>query len=332
MQYDAAIIGAARRAASSARPTRRTRALVCFAYTPKGAHFDLYCPNHAKRWSGTRRVRYYQRYYLNMDRYAFDRWLVSLVPPTVEIVRGRCTAVSRTDGGFAITVRTAEGARSFTCRCLIGADGARSIVRESTGAMASLKWFRATDKAHLDPETESCSRRRRNLRRLLEKANSPETRTFGHDFGELVKTGLPSDRPRHWRDFVTGADVPHRRGREASSASLAFEASNTAHPPQRLADAFGENYKSYRKSFFPALQALLKIWTDGAQRVERPDCDRPRHDIDGRRPARRRRLDPRAHPLEPRRRTARYRPQPAFGAKTATAIARRGAICRTAST
>ena len=28
----------------------------------------------------SRQVRYYQRYYLNMDRYAFDRWLLSLVP------------------------------------------------------------------------------------------------------------------------------------------------------------------------------------------------------------------------------------------------------------
>ena len=25
-------------------------------------------------------VRYYQRHYLNMDRYAFDRWLISLIP------------------------------------------------------------------------------------------------------------------------------------------------------------------------------------------------------------------------------------------------------------
>ena len=118
----------------------------------------------------TRRVRYYQRYYLNMDRYAFDRWLVSLVPPTVEIVQGRCTAVSRTDGGFVLTVRTAEGARSFACRCLIGADGARSIVRETFfdrpiyRYMSLQQWFRATDKAFpfysciFDPETsESCS-------------------------------------------------------------------------------------------------------------------------------------------------------------------------------
>lgn len=27
-----------------------------------------------------KQVRYYQRHYLNMDRYAFDKWLISLIP------------------------------------------------------------------------------------------------------------------------------------------------------------------------------------------------------------------------------------------------------------
>ena len=36
-------------------------------------------------------VRYYQRHYLNMDRYAFDRWLLSLVSPSVNIFKGRCS-------------------------------------------------------------------------------------------------------------------------------------------------------------------------------------------------------------------------------------------------
>ena len=30
-------------------------------------------------------VKYYQRHYLNMDRYAFDRWLVSLIPSNVKV-------------------------------------------------------------------------------------------------------------------------------------------------------------------------------------------------------------------------------------------------------
>lgn len=146
MQYDAAIIGAGPAGATFARrlaqQSPELKILLLDAQDeghkkPCGgllapdaqktlAHFDLVLPKSVLADPQifavetmdlrTRRVRYYQRYYLNMDRYAFDRWLVSLVPPTVEIVRGRCTAVSRTDGGFALTVRTAEGARSFTCR------------------------------------------------------------------------------------------------------------------------------------------------------------------------------------------------------------------------
>ena len=38
-------------------------------------------------------VRYYQRHYLNMDRYAFDQWLLSLVPSHVTMIKGRCKSV-----------------------------------------------------------------------------------------------------------------------------------------------------------------------------------------------------------------------------------------------
>lgn len=130
MQYDAAIIGAGPAGATFARrlaqQSPELKILLLDAQDeghkkPCGgllapdaqktlAHFDLVLPKSVLADPQifavetmdlrTRRVRYYQRYYLNMDRYAFDRWLVSLVPPTVEIVRGRCTAVSRTDGGL----------------------------------------------------------------------------------------------------------------------------------------------------------------------------------------------------------------------------------------
>ncbi|MFQ9141050.1 MAG: NAD(P)-binding protein [Oscillospiraceae bacterium] len=176
MQYDAAIIGAGPAGATFARrlaqQSPELKILLLDAQDeghkkPCGgllapdaqktlAHFDLVLPKSVLADPQifavetmdlrTRRVRYYQRYYLNMDRYAFDRWLVSLVPPTVEIVRGRCTAVSRTDGASsspcgrrralgrspaaASSARTARGpscARPFStgpstdiCRCSSG--------------------------------------------------------------------------------------------------------------------------------------------------------------------------------------------------------------------
>ena len=113
MQYDAAIIGAGPAGATFARrlaqQSPELKILLLDAQDeghkkPCGgllapdaqktlAHFDLVLPKSVLADPQifavetmdlrTRRVRYYQRYYLNMDRYAFDRWLVSLVPPTV---------------------------------------------------------------------------------------------------------------------------------------------------------------------------------------------------------------------------------------------------------
>ena len=47
-------------------------------------------------------TRYYQRHYLNMDRYRFDSWLVSLIPQNVHIVNGICTSVTKSGNGFQI--------------------------------------------------------------------------------------------------------------------------------------------------------------------------------------------------------------------------------------
>ncbi|NLM46188.1 MAG: FAD-binding protein [Firmicutes bacterium] len=74
--------------------------------------------------------RYYQRFYLNMDREKFDRWLLSLVPDTVDI---RCSAVVkevRREGGLYRLQYLREGeTREAYARCLVGADGAASLVR-----------------------------------------------------------------------------------------------------------------------------------------------------------------------------------------------------------
>ena len=327
MQYDAAIIGAGPAGATFARrlaqQSPELKILLLDAQDeghkkPCGgllapdaqktlAHFDLVLPKSVLADPQifavetmdlrTRRVRYYQRYYLNMDRYAFDRWLVSLVPPTVEIVRGRCTAVSRTDGGFVLTVRTAEGARSFTCCCLIGADGARSIVRETFfdrpiyRYMSLQQWFRATDKAFpfysciFDPETsESCSWlmhkdgfviyggcfEKTNCREAFERQKARLADFLGHDFGELVKTeACLADRPRHWRDFVTGADGVYLIGEAAGfiSASSFEGISSAIRSGSALADAFRnvENTskitRSYQKKTFSLrCKLFLKIW------------------------------------------------------------------------
>lgn len=74
--------------------------------------------------------RYYQRHYLNVDRKKFDSWLLSLVPPRVEI-RGNChfTSYSRENSSFRIHLRQGDRPYTENVKILVGADGATSILR-----------------------------------------------------------------------------------------------------------------------------------------------------------------------------------------------------------
>ena len=74
--------------------------------------------------------RFYQRFYINMNREKFDRWLVSLVPDSVEKRFGH-TFRSMEKNGRGVKIRFTCGGRTYEERAemLIGADGARSLVR-----------------------------------------------------------------------------------------------------------------------------------------------------------------------------------------------------------
>ena len=75
--------------------------------------------------------RLYQRFYVNVDREAFDRWLVSLVPESVERCFGWSLIRLELDAEApTLHFTTAQGGRaSVRTRFVIGADGANSAVR-----------------------------------------------------------------------------------------------------------------------------------------------------------------------------------------------------------
>lgn len=76
------------------------------------------------------REQRYRRDYWNVDRARFDNWLLELALPRVRFMpRTRLLSVRPDRGGFDCTVLT--GGRGATIRCerIIGADGARSLVR-----------------------------------------------------------------------------------------------------------------------------------------------------------------------------------------------------------
>lgn len=75
--------------------------------------------------------RYYQRSYLNIDRGRFDRWLVSLIPPGVDVLQGCLfNSLERYNNEFLLDF-TRDGSRiRERAKIVVGADGAFSRVRK----------------------------------------------------------------------------------------------------------------------------------------------------------------------------------------------------------
>jgi len=75
--------------------------------------------------------RYYQRFYINMDRREFDRWLLSMIEHSVE-VRLSCEFKSYEQDNGNLKVNLVDGKNSYfeKAKMLVAADGALSRVRK----------------------------------------------------------------------------------------------------------------------------------------------------------------------------------------------------------
>lgn len=196
------------------------KALACFELTlPKEVLVDpqIFAVKTIDLHSG--RVRFYPRSYVNLDREKFDRWLLGLIPPQVEVWPARCLSAARLEEGFSLRVRCWEGPQVYTekelrCAYVVGADGADSLLRRSLFPQQKMhayvsiqQWFRAGDanpfySCVFDPETsDSCSWSiykddyfifggafaARGCRAAFERQKE-KLRGYGFPFGEPLKT------------------------------------------------------------------------------------------------------------------------------------------------
>lgn len=73
--------------------------------------------------------RYYRRYYINIDRQKFDRWLLSLLPLKVDIKLGsEFKKYEREEDCFKITFADKNNTYIDKTKVLVGADGASSSI------------------------------------------------------------------------------------------------------------------------------------------------------------------------------------------------------------
>lgn len=216
-------------------------------------------------------VRYYQRHYLNMDRYAFDRWLISLVSPQVDVIKGRCGTIEKDGELYAIQINSDETQDTVSARVLVGADGGGSVVRRTFFApmrvqyVAIQQWFENKGQrlpyysCIFDAKTsDSCSWtihkgnyvifggafKKQDCRKAFDTQKARLEAFLENSFGEAVKTeACLVSSPRVMKDFCTGKGNVFLLGEAAGfiSASSFEGLSSAMYSGKMLADALSES-------------------------------------------------------------------------------------------
>lgn len=240
-------------------------------------------------------IRNYQRHYINLDRHAFDQWLISLLPERITIAKKAvCNSVQRNRTGFRVTWRDKEGPKSARAKYIVGADGAASLVRRSLYPEFKIRkytaiqqWF--ADKPSnpfysclFDPQITDCyawgltkneyflfggAFEVRHARRKYDELKR-KMRSFGFTLDEPVKTEACAVlRPERTGDIFTGDKGAFFIGEAAGfiSPSSLEGLSYAFDSARKLARILNRNPKKPNTAYYLAtlslrLKLLLKIW------------------------------------------------------------------------
>ena len=244
-------------------------------------------------------VRYYQRHYLNMDRYAFDSWLLSLVPSHVVIQKGKCIKIEKEDDGYTLRVNNNGDKSNVHAKIIVGADGGNSIVRRTfftpmrVQYVAIQQWFENKGQrlpyysCIFDAKTsDSCSWtihkgnyvifggafEKNGCRAAFDLQKSRLEDFLGNSFGDPIKTdACLVSSPRGMKDFRTGNKDIFLIGEAAGFISASsFEGLSSAMLSGKLlADAFANNSKKgIQKTYRNNTRALrLKLCAKALKRA-----------------------------------------------------------------
>lgn len=222
-----------------------------------------------------------------MDRYAFDSWLISLIPSNVTIHKARCKKIEKDGDIYNILTNCNNEDLLISAKTVVGADGGGSIVRRTffkpmrVQYVAIQQWFENKGQrlpyysCIFDEETsDSCSWtihkgnyvifggafQRQGCRSSFDKQKSRFENLLKNSFGEAIKTeACLVSSPRSIKDFCTGDKNIFLLGEAAGFISASsFEGISSAMLSGKiLADAFnvGKTYadvqKIYRKNTRP---------------------------------------------------------------------------------
>ena len=194
----------------------------------------------------SKQIKYYQRYYLNMDRYKFDKYLVSLIPKNVKKINGRVVSIKKQDN-YILEVLEKNKKSIINSKIIVGADGCNSIVRRTfyknniMKYMAIQEWYKCVDTSNsfysciFDRKTsDSCSWLihkdeyliyggafdiKNSKDKFFEQKNRL-SKFLNVDLNESVKReACLVYRPKRFKDFVTGKDGAYLIGEAAGFIS-----------------------------------------------------------------------------------------------------------------